>query len=355
MNQKNIIFNKINFLKDDFLKRFDEINCEWENYSEFYMGYIYSTTLGIKNQLEKFIEYLDFNKNSADVQNFELDVMGIINIYSGQNLLKHFGYRDRNYVILGRNGAGKTRLLKRISQDYFSFNALVIPATRNILFSDDNARWNQYSNIDLYEIFKKDDLYVNDILTYKLCIERNDLCHDVENIFNSLSFGRKMFIDCNCKSIYLYSEKFENKKYNISGGSDGEKTAFLFISLTLLCNLNSLILIDEPENHLNTALLNELFDILEKKRRDITFIYCTHNVDFIELRNKPNLIYLSGYSDINDGEWDLKDLESFDSLSIQNIVDIAGTKKKYCLLKASVIRLIISFILLYLVILRFFH
>lgn len=321
---KNKFSEKIHILGKSFTKDINDIISEWEKYTEFYKSYIYSTTLSIAEYLKDFIDYLDVTNNSVSVDHYDIYIKRILNIYTGQNLLKNFSYMDKNYIILGRNSSGKTTLLKRITNDYFKFNAVVVPANRDIDFKGIESE-EEYSNLDLFDNV---NFLPNDILTYELCVKRNDLCDEVKNIFDSLSFGRKLFIDSEHKRIMLYSEGFENDKYSISKGSDGEKSAFLFISLILSRVSNSLVLIDEPENHLNTALLNELFDILEKKRRDITFIYCTHNVDFIESRNKPNLIYLSGYNDKNDGIWDLNTVKSFDSLSIQNIVDIVGTKKK---------------------------
>ena len=63
---------------------------------------------------------------------------------------------------------------------------------------------------------------------------------------------------------------------------------------------------------------------MEKERKDIVFIYCTHNVDFIELRNNAQLIYLENFDGKN---WKIKEIDSFDDISIENIVNIIGTKK----------------------------
>lgn len=92
----------------------------------------------------------------------------------------------------------------------------------------------------------------------------------------------------------------------------------------MLCPQNSFVFIDEPESHFNTALLNELFNLLEKERKDIVFIYCTHNVDFIELRENAQLIYLENFDGNN---WNIKEINSFDEISIENIINIVGTKK----------------------------
>lgn len=92
----------------------------------------------------------------------------------------------------------------------------------------------------------------------------------------------------------------------------------------LLCPQNSFIFIDEPESHFNTALLNELFNLLEKERKDIVFIYCTHNVDFIELRDNAQLIYLESFDGNN---WKIEEINSFEEISIENLINIVGTKK----------------------------
>ena len=135
---------------------------------------------------------------------------------------------------------------------------------------------------------------------------------------------RKVFLDTSTNKIMLYNEELRIEPYYIQSGSDGEKSIVQFILFILLCPENSFVFIDEPESHFNTALLNELFNILEKERDDIVFIYCTHNVDFIELRANAKLIYLEKF----DGkEWSINEFNSFDEISIENIINIVGTKK----------------------------
>lgn len=162
---------------------------------------------------------------------------------------------------------------------------------------------------------------------------RNALCYDkFIKIYNSLGLDRKVFLDTSTNKLMLYNKKNGIEPYYIQSGSDGEKSIVQFIMFILLCPKNSFVFIDEPESHFNTALLNELFNTLEKERDDIVFIYCTHNVDFIELRSNAKLIYLENF----DGkDWSIKEFDSFEEISIETIINIVGTKKNILFIESE--------------------
>jgi len=159
---KNKFSEKIHILGKSFTKDINDIISEWEKYTEFYKSYIYSTTLSIAEYLKDFIDYLDVTNNSVSVDHYDIYIKRILNIYTGQNLLKNFSYMDKNYIILGRNSSGKTTLLKRITNYYFKFNAVVVPANRDIDFKGIESE-EEYSNLDLFDNV---NFLPNDILTY---------------------------------------------------------------------------------------------------------------------------------------------------------------------------------------------
>ena len=81
--------------------------------------------------------------------------------------------------------------------------------------------------------------------------------------------------------------------------------------------------IDEPENHLNGALMRKLFDSLETARPDIKFIFATHNIQFIQSRENAELIYLEK-TDKRE-QWKFKNFKSYDELPLEVILNIEGT------------------------------
>lgn len=111
----------------------------------------------------------------------------------------------------------------------------------------------------------------------------------------------------------------------INNASDGEKSIAYLIMATLLSPQYSFIFIDEPERHLNGALMRNLFDKLESERPDLRFVYLTHNIDFVESRKNVALIYLEKSEAYK--EWKFKRIEDYSDISLDVILGIEGTKR----------------------------
>ncbi len=90
----------------------------------------------------------------------------------------------------------------------------------------------------------------------------------------------------------LFLEGDQIAQYPIDNASDGEKSVAYLIMATLLAPQHSFMLIDEPERHLNGALMRNLFDKLEAVRPYLRFVDLTYNIDFVESRKNVALIYL---------------------------------------------------------------
>lgn len=334
---------KLNLLQMVIVEYKEKCVVSWSSYNNSFKKHLRTQLIELENELNKYHPYT-FGTDEpklliSECCNFS---NAILNINTKKDLLEYFSYIDKNYIIFGKNGAGKTRLLKYIKEHYFSSNSYVIPSDRDIKVGKlDNLRMDYRSRYPLSNLFKSDIVYTNDILTLML---RDRIFDELQNenttillddgirmsktqyefieIFNNLGLDRKVKLDGD--KLMLYNDELNISPYYILNGSDGEKSIVQFILFILLCPKDSFVFIDEPESHFNTALLNELFSSLEKKRNDIVFIYCTHNVDFIELREDARLVYLEGF----DGEtWNMNEFNSFEDISIENIINIVGTKK----------------------------
>lgn len=340
------IEQKLNEINQIITSQRENIEKEWDKYNKNYKKHI-------NNQLNEYLIKLKEEKNRRIIVSTPDKILGdyycfykrMIEINTSRDIMKIFADSTRKYVIFGKNGAGKTRLLNHIRKNYFNSNSFVMPSDREIRFGR-----LEYLNMDYKDkyplsiIFKEQPyIYANDVLTVlfgdKLTLELQDeettisgeegnrrgISYDkFLRIFNTLGLDRKAYLDISARKIKLYNNELGIEPYYVEDASDGEKSIIQFILFILLCPKNSFVFIDEPESHFNTALLNELFNILEKEREDIVFIYCTHNIDFIELRTNAKLIYLEKF----DGtDWTINEFNSFDEISIENIINIVGTKK----------------------------
>lgn len=338
--------NKLNQIEHIVIEYKEKCENNWGEYNNNFKNHL-------KNKFSNLLSSINIhNANNFMTDSPELLINkyidffnNILNINTNKEIMESFSYGAKNYVIFGKNGAGKTRLLNYVKDNYFNSNSFVAPSDREIRFGKLNYINMDYpSRYPLPKIFGDlHSTYTNDILTLlfkdKMVKElqrdettisdgvgnRNAFSYDkFVKIYNCLGLDRKVFLDTSTNKIMLYNEELGIEPYYIQSGSDGEKSIVQFIMFILLCPENSFVFIDEPESHFNTALLNELFNILEKERDDIVFIYCTHNVDFIELRSNAKLIYLEKF----DGkEWSINEFNSFDEISIETIINIVGTKK----------------------------
>lgn len=129
-----------------------------------------------------------------------------------------------------------------------------------------------------------------------------------------------------------------NELYNGHEMSDGERAVFYFIGQVLSASKDSLIIIDEPENHLHNTIISRLWNLLEEARPDCVFLYITHNLDFALRSKRSVLIWVKdmpskdkwNYEFINEDDDD-----KFDSLQLQmlgcreKIVLVEGNENSY--------------------------
>lgn len=333
------IYNSLNMF--DYISLIDKIQkCNYkcnelikdsfDEYNESYQAYINTTFSNINSQLDVFFDTL--GKVSHLVDFFTSLTAGLQQLQNNLNpnvneLFDHFKYGNKNYVIFGKNGAGKTTLLKQISVDLFK-NAVVIPANRNVNPHTGNYI-SYYNNYTLNKMLEDSNalLYLvrmisnKDLKSYQNGASSEDaLITKFYNIFSSLCLDRDVIIDE--ETLYLQGNNIS--RYSLVNGSDGEKSIIYIILATLLAPQHSFLFIDEPERHLNGALMRNLFDKLESERPDLRFVYLTHVTDFVESRKNVELIYLEKTSAYKN--WSFKKIEDYKDISLDVLLSIEGTK-----------------------------
>ncbi|MCL2032355.1 MAG: DUF4435 domain-containing protein [Methanomassiliicoccaceae archaeon] len=300
---------------------------EWKGYNPSYQGHISSMFEAFKAEVDKFLLNQEPNV-------FILDKIVAFLRFISQNsdthideLFEIFKYGNKNYVIFGKNGSGKTKLLERVSSSILTGSSFVIPAKRNVNSIGGAGLVRQ--KIDLKEILSEK----NNPVYYLTRAVRNRAFEEIDKkitpniqekffeIFNSLGLERKIQIEQD--HPYLYAEG--KNKYSLIEGSDGEITVAYMIMATLLLPSNAFVFIDEPENHLNGSLMQKLFDRLEDERPDLVFIYLTHVVNFVESRKNVELIYLEKTA-ATPHEFKFKNVKDFDSVDLDMILSIEGTQ-----------------------------
>lgn len=331
----------------NFTSLFDSIECyrerltnvlsdlsEWDNYNSQYRSHL----VGISDSIEKNIgEYKRcFNVTGWQTGLFLSEVHnGLIRLSkcfedSTEELYEQFKYGNKNYIVFGKNGAGKTTLLKKISSEIINTNSFVIPADRSVLYKvsqvltiNRSLNFNQkLSDAKQAVYYLLCEMNAKSLDQYDADEKKDDVIKNrFVSIFTKLGIERQII--CSSDKLQL-STGAEGSEYDLEHGSDGERTAIYMIMAVLLLPENSFVFIDEPENHLNGALMRKLFDELETERKDVKFVYLTHNIDFIESRKNFELIYLEKTAEYM--TWKFHKLSDLNDVPVDVILNIEGTK-----------------------------
>lgn len=117
------------------------------------------------------------------------------------------------------------------------------------------------------------------------------------------------------------------EEYDFIQLSDGEKAVFYYASHILLARENSYIIIDEPENHLNFAVVNKMWNILEQQRHDCVFMYLTHNINFASSRVNARKLWMKSY-DHSKISWNIVRLQNENTLPESLYMELLGSQQK---------------------------
>lgn len=245
--------------------------------------------------------------------------------------VKKLGFGSSNTVLVGSNGSGKSTLATQLKQIIQKESGIVITAQRSLLVPNIQnlpaygVAWKAYQEFDRAipnvkrrfsvhgfddaisigtqfslgsELLKIMALLLAEKIQKYLEFDRVRMQHDTSSIdevdnlsttldkvfkiWNEIFFPLSLTIS---KEGYIaVLNKEIGTEYDGNSLSDGEKDALYLIGRVLLAPLDSLIVIDEPETHLHKSVVKLLWDRLEKTRRDCTFFYFTHDIEFATSR-----------------------------------------------------------------------
>lgn len=308
-----------------------------DEYNQPYIQHSIGRIQSLNKLLEQFQERAEQYTKADEEQEAEsafMETTDCLNQNLNPNLddlFEHFKYGNKNYIIFGKNGSGKTSLLRKITTDIITENIVIIPANR--IVNVDNHRFIEFdtqlnlndkladSNSIRYLVDALDTVQLEEYRQQKSY--QDSIYLQFTRIFSALGLERDVSIKDKVIKLNLPGKVAEKDKYLLSQASDGERTVVYMILAVLLAPLNAFIFIDEPENHLNGSLMRKLFDALEFARKDARFVYLTHKTDFIESRTNYQLIYLQKTDEPDN--WEYKDISNYADISLSVILDIEGS------------------------------
>lgn len=322
----------------------------------------------IKEEIEKEKELLEsINSKDLDksmpvlaflnqVQNFygpyfkdlKNNIFNLIKLLKNiKELLKFLTVADKSIILIGGNGSGKSSLADYLKNN-ISEEILIFPAYKNLLLDDygDTFYNSKYiQNIQSSIVAKRADVNYNNedknILKNSIIALINEHLKKLQKKHEEKSNQEPITMFDKFREIYyqifpeleinidtdkrmIYPKK-NNMKYTFNLMSEGEKVVVLYIIEVLLAKESSYIIIDEPESHLNLAIVNKLWDMLIEERKDCHFIFISHHIDFITSRNNSELIWCKSFS--YPDKWELEKIPDVDNLPKELTVQLIGTKK----------------------------
>lgn len=263
------------------------------------------------------------------------------------HILKDFSEIDTNVVIIGANGSGKSTLSRRLKVDNLNQRINIISSHHILYLTSDDfiipRDANEVLDIDTYQKEKKlvteeepfdNESFINslhNLTNYLLNLhhrqkgdtlnqnEKETLLEKVLKTCNKL-LKKKMVI---INGIIACSD--ENlDTYDFNQMSDGERQVFYFVASVLVNEQDGYIIVDEPENHLNSQVCKLLWDTLEFIKKDSTFVYITHDPKFAVSRINSKIIWSKSFTYPN--IWDYETLEE-GAIPEELLIEVLGSKE----------------------------
>lgn len=276
---------------------------------------------------------------------------------------------DRNVVVLGANGSGKSRLgawielespqrdqVHRISaQKSLSMPESVQPkaleeAEKELLIGRTNIDLDE-TNLRQLINYKRSGRWSNGPITESLGDFRELMVYLFsEESQKGVEFRRetKQGNDPSLPTTKLdrveriWEDIFPHRELEVGGGkmsthppdapdsaynaqemSDGERVALYLVGECLAAPDNGIIVVDEPEIHLHRSIQSDLWDAIEQERDDCQFVYFTHDLNFASGREAIRL-WLKDY---DGSDWDWRVIDEKDGIPEEVLLSILGSRR----------------------------
>lgn len=260
-------------------------------------------------------------------------------------------FTTKNASIIGGNGSGKSSLMRKIKQQNPTFT--IISAHKNLTIkqglyranednwltenkshfksptsgdthvpSDNNSVQDDFNQ--MIEIVFRD--YSNESVealnSGKTLAEITRKLDKIFTVWNSIFTDKKLlYKDKKIKVQVVGEEVF----YDIENLSDGERSALYVLIKLVLADSSPTIIIDEPETFLNPSILNSLFDECEKIKNKSSFIYFSHDLEFVTTRKDNSIFWIKEYK--HPHTWSIFPTDP-ENIPEELIIKVVGAKKQ---------------------------
>lgn len=257
-------------------------------------------------------------------------------------------FRDQ-LLIIGANGAGKTRFTDYLIQDLkdkafclSALDALYGGVERPVRHADsiDEIYDKMVERASLFHVDTNlcadklvalllHDEIVN-LLKYKIIYSENSGAElkqtkldKVIRVWQKIFPSNKILLE---EGKLVFRKNGDEGRYSPMRLSDGEKAVLFYLGAVLYAPKNATVFVDSPSIFLHPTVSNMLWNEIENMRRDCTFVYTTHDLDFAASRLGTTVVWVKDY-DATADRWDYSIVNDYSGLSDEVYLSIIGSRK----------------------------
>lgn len=265
------------------------------------------------------------------------------------------GFRDsvdcragRRIVIIGANGAGKSRFTERLIADaevhVFRLSALnalyhradfdALPGSVDTLYRECMTNSPiMKDNVDtcferVCSLLIYDELI--NLLSHKAANAPGNSAALPESKFDKVIRawqevfpGNKVLRD---RGRILFSRDTTDDTYSTKRLSDGEKAVLYYFGAIQFAPEDAVVFVDSPGMFLHPSIMAAIWDKMEMMRPDCTWVYTTHEMEFLVSRRDKQVIWVR-YYDSDRGAWDYAVLPPGTEMTEELYMTLAGARK----------------------------
>lgn len=256
----------------------------------------------------------------------------------------------RRMVIVGANGAGKTRFAERMADELTDRKSFRLSALKALY--DNGPSCGRAGTID--ELYSRVPQQIADqhstqldrlialllhdemvnLLRYKVAMSASGQpatlpstrLDKVIELWQEVFPGNRILIDSGRMLFSRDIDEDSDTGYSSLKLSAGEKAVFYHVAATLYAPESARIFVDSPEMFLHPQLMQALWNRIEMLRPDCTFVYTTHDLEFASSRTDAGLIWVRQF-DPEAKAWDYDLLPPGSRLSDELYLAIIGSRK----------------------------
>lgn len=255
----------------------------------------------------------------------------------------------RRIVVVGANGAGKSRFTARLATD-LGERAFVLSALNGI-FERSQPSEDSVNGIDqiysesaiaslstaettqlerLMAMLMRDEML--NLIGYKLQLTENPDARlqatkldEIIGLWQEIFPGNKILIERG-RMLFSSHQGEANDSYSAGKLSAGERAVIYYLGAITYAPQDSVVMVDSPEMFLNPSIMQSVWNRIELLRPDCTFVYTTHDLDFAASRSDATTVWVRS-CDATAATWDYAILSPDTAISDEIYAAILGARK----------------------------